>query len=388
MSNVFRPILPGESRLLLVLWTIMLAIYLLSVSLYLAKRLTFARPSEDDREGGLSGIFPVLLIGGSCLGIVIIGLEFLHAPNPYLPWLFWGSLTAAILGVVLPQSTLWNPLASLSLFFAAFLTHASLNVLLRPERWETLGSLAFALLSWDTIAQTLRFLALSLAFLGLLVALKDETRALGAKILALTGLALFPIADLWSLYTAPTPAKGAALFLWTGATFLPLPFVANTLLMASPSLSSSRRLMAWGGLTLVFLLLGVRYGMMVRYTLEDRLANLEYLASMSLERSKQAAGVKEKVPPDVLGKRVFTQRCQTCHSFEKRVVGPPFNETLGKYVGNTQSLEGFIANPKKIRPDYPPMPRLGLNDEEIKAVASYLMKRYQEEGPKAKGGKG
>jgi cytochrome c2 len=74
-----------------------------------------------------------------------------------------------------------------------------------------------------------------------------------------------------------------------------------------------------------------------------------------------------------MGKGVFEERCGGCHQFVSSLVGPPLYEVLPKYRNNFDGLKGFIRNPVKVNPDYPPMPELGLNKEEVDSVASYLL---------------
>ncbi|MBK5094339.1 MAG: hypothetical protein JJE32_01535, partial [Deltaproteobacteria bacterium] len=63
-----------------------------------------------------------------------------------------------------------------------------------------------------------------------------------------------------------------------------------------------------------------------------------------------------------------------------RVVGPPLNEVVPKYAGDVEKLKGFIRNPVKVNPDLPSMPNLGLPEEEIDAVARYLIGRVKPGG--------
>jgi cytochrome c551/c552 len=80
------------------------------------------------------------------------------------------------------------------------------------------------------------------------------------------------------------------------------------------------------------------------------------------------------------GKAVFDSICKGCHRFDARVVGPPLNEVVPKYKGNVEDLKGFIRNPVKKSPGYPSMPKLGLNEEEIDAVARYLLMHVEKGG--------
>ncbi|HSL91134.1 MAG TPA: c-type cytochrome, partial [Candidatus Limnocylindrales bacterium] len=79
------------------------------------------------------------------------------------------------------------------------------------------------------------------------------------------------------------------------------------------------------------------------------------------------------MPAGEIGKGVFETVCSVCHRFDTRLVGPPFNEVVPKYKGNVEGLKGFIRNPVKVNPVYPAMPKHPLKEEEIDAVARYLL---------------
>jgi cytochrome c len=80
------------------------------------------------------------------------------------------------------------------------------------------------------------------------------------------------------------------------------------------------------------------------------------------------------------GKKVFDTVCSVCHRFDARIVGPPLNEVVPKYKGNVAKLKAFIGNPVKVNPAYPAMPKPAIKEDEVDAVARYLLS-------KVKGGK-
>jgi mono/diheme cytochrome c family protein len=88
------------------------------------------------------------------------------------------------------------------------------------------------------------------------------------------------------------------------------------------------------------------------------------------------------------GAEVFETACAGCHRFDIRVVGPPLDRAVPKYAGDLDRLKEFIRNPVRVDPDYPRMPGLGLSEEEIDAVARYLLERKPEgdEGANNPGG--
>lgn len=79
----------------------------------------------------------------------------------------------------------------------------------------------------------------------------------------------------------------------------------------------------------------------------------------------------------ISGAEIYQARCASCHAFDKRLVGPPYKETLPKYQGNIEKLIQFIRNPTKIDPAYPPMPNPGLKPNEARAVAEYIFEKYK-----------
>ncbi|MGE5363701.1 MAG: c-type cytochrome [Bacteroidota bacterium] len=78
------------------------------------------------------------------------------------------------------------------------------------------------------------------------------------------------------------------------------------------------------------------------------------------------------------GKAIFDGRCSACHRFDMKLVGPAYKDVLPKYEGKMDQLTGFILNPVKVNPAFPPMPNQGVKPAEAKAVAEYIMKTYKE----------
>ena len=107
--------------------------------------------------------------------------------------------------------------------------------------------------------------------------------------------------------------------------------------------------------------------------LQDRVLEAKY-ASFQKE-FKSSLGIKTEA--SVSGEAIFKVKCRACHSFDKKIVGPPYNETLPQFVNNMSGLEDFIAHPRKINPDYPAMPDQGLKPNEVKAIASYIMETFK-----------
>ena len=75
------------------------------------------------------------------------------------------------------------------------------------------------------------------------------------------------------------------------------------------------------------------------------------------------------------GSLVFTRRCASCHSFERRLVGPALNQALAVYRGNPQALMGWITKPGRKRADYPVMPAQEMPRDELQQLVEYVFRR-------------
>ncbi len=109
----------------------------------------------------------------------------------------------------------------------------------------------------------------------------------------------------------------------------------------------------------------------------DRSAVLEMkMAQVKEQREalREEAAVEETESVEA-GEAVFERLCSGCHRFDARVVGPPLLEVLPKYAGDAEKLKSFIRNPVKVDPDYPPMPKLSIEENEIESVVAYLLGR-------------
>ncbi len=85
----------------------------------------------------------------------------------------------------------------------------------------------------------------------------------------------------------------------------------------------------------------------------------------------------ESAAPKISGEEIYKNICSACHSFDHKVVGPPYKQTLPKYKGNVDKLVAFILNPKQNNPGYPPMPNPGLKRDQARAVATYILKEVK-----------
>jgi cytochrome c len=103
-------------------------------------------------------------------------------------------------------------------------------------------------------------------------------------------------------------------------------------------------------------------------------------AILSASFDKYLADLKgENKTAEVSGAEIYKVRCESCHRWDQKLIGPPHKDVIPKYVGKEAQLVAFIRNPVKINPNYPPMPNPGLKPNEAKAVAEYLLERLASE---------
>jgi cytochrome c len=76
------------------------------------------------------------------------------------------------------------------------------------------------------------------------------------------------------------------------------------------------------------------------------------------------------------GEEIYQIICSSCHKFDEKLVGPPYNKVLTKYEGKMDQLVAFIRNPVKVDPAFPPMPNQGLKLDEAKNIAQYIMEQH------------
>jgi len=76
------------------------------------------------------------------------------------------------------------------------------------------------------------------------------------------------------------------------------------------------------------------------------------------------------------GEEIYQIVCSSCHKFDEKLVGPPYNKVLTKYEGKMDQLVAYIRNPVKVDPTFPPMPNLALKLDEAKNIAQYIMDQH------------
>jgi cytochrome c551/c552 len=195
-----------------------------------------------------------------------------------------------------------------------------------------------------------------------------------------------PVFYVLYIFTTPDIALDNIVYvLATSAVFLVL---INALMLFS-NLKSSRTRFASASFVL-FLVVFVVLSVVDQRTLVN--ANMEHRELLVIEAEKVMAereaellAAAEGGTMEGRGEEIFTTQCMACHRFDTQLVGPALEEVLPKYADNFEGLKAFIKNPKKINPDLPPMPALGLSDRDVEAVAGYVTGQLEQQQQQPQG---
>ena len=284
----------------------------------------------------------------------------------------------------------------LAMILAFFLFSNVYGILFNPEKLPLLRKQIWFLLSWNAVVKFLLFLAFFFGMTGGVILLlggrspggeegtdagsRGFVRDLGA-ILTFSATLVLPVFVLFDLVTLPEIALSAAVFA-TSAAVLLLSLAVCLILALAPGKGESgpgARVLAL--YVLMFFAVLVHDNAAVGNAYQDRIGFLALQApAAGTEHAKEAPRDEATAAGQAAanaGKAVFEAKCSGCHRFDIRVVGPPLNVAVPKYGGDPEKLKGFIRNPGKVNPDYPSMPKLGLPEEEIDAVAKYLIGQVQ-----------
>lgn len=293
-----------------------------------------------------------------------------------------------------PKLTILSGLMGhLTLVFAYTLFFLGTGIIFHPEKLPFLqNSIVFAL-SWNAVVKIILFFILCTGITGAAMLLfigasqdkedspDEEYRSLARKtgsILSCLALPALPLFVLFNLITLPDVALSGGVFFFSVATIF-FALAAVLVLFLLPA-QSYRRSCALLFSIYVMIFFGVLMGdtSAVGNAYEGRMAVSEREAKVEEGAGREApAGepAEEVSSKEEAGKAVYERVCSGCHRFDSRVVGPPLNDVLPKYGDDEEMLKNFIRNPVKVNPDYPPMPKLGLKEEEIYAVATYLLEK-------------
>ncbi len=286
-------------------------------------------------------------------------------------------------------------LGTLLLFVAYLIFVSGTSLIMDPEKWTAVRSPYGILFSWNVVARYIFFMMTAFAATGggiLFFFLKwkqpDDgqnqdyrgfVRRFGAG-LALIFVLTQPVFILWGLVTSPRVALSTAVFSLSAMTLFLL--LLLSLKLYSVLRSSDTKPVTHTSVLFLLLFLAIFIGESAsrEYAIQEHTQGLITRAEEAKAEIMLARGIEGGGETDTKrGESVFKQRCSTCHSFDKRLVGPPLNTVLPMYLGKAEELVAFIRNPTKMSPAYPAMPKLGLKEIEIEAVAEYVLSQIDSE---------
>ncbi len=277
----------------------------------------------------------------------------------------------------------------LSMVSGVFLLYLLLGTLVNPSKLPLVRSSPVYILSWNSLVEFLLFLALSIGLSGGIVLrflARDagagggdseyETRARAAGTsFSLAGALAVPTLVVLDLITLPATGMSTEVFAMA-ATVPILALAVFALLYFSPGKGDGGpgdRVSAL--FVLMFLAVILCYQSAVANAFQGISAPPGPLAAQAVPKEGKAAGKDAAVLEK--GKKVFDTVCSVCHRFDAKVVGPPLNEVVPKYKGNVEKLKGFIRNPVKVNPAMPVMPKPAIKEDEVDAVARYLLSQVK-----------
>lgn len=352
----------------------------------------------------------LVLVPVPLMGLI---LELLFTWNSPLPWPFWavpsvGFLAAYLLlrsyRAALGEKADPGPrfLLGIAAFLAGsssfFLFWAGFGTSFNPEKAPLLRERIGFLLSWNSFVKFHLFLVLFLGIAGAVILFflhgrsgegepDPEYRRIvsewGRGLVTLSALAV-PVFLLLGLASLPQLALSAPVFVVSALAAL---FCLGVVLVLRRSGEPGEGAPG-GSVPALFLLIlmAVLAGdqAAIGTVFQGRIA-----APVETAAVKQAEPAAPKEKPAAAapaakdrGEELFGKICAGCHRFDQRVVGPPLAQVLPKYRKDPGKLKGFLRNPVKVDPGYPPMPNLGLSEGEIDAIAGYLLEQEGGDGKK------
>jgi cytochrome c551/c552 len=420
------PALPPDTILLLrYLLTAALLLYLPFLGIVIAGSaaslvLNFSgRENRDDRSLRLSrewieevtmNRWVLLLLGLLPYPAIAYACQRFLGGRTSLPAIAWlapfGALLAGCLLLSLYRSAIRRttelppaPFAAgtaglLAMISAAFLSFLLLGTLVNPAKLPLVRSNLVFILSWHSLVEFLLFLALSFGLAGgIALRLLGRSKAgeagggpdyesrvrTAGTIFSLAGALAVPA--LVVLYLISLPATGMSMEVFVMAATVPiLALAVFALLYLLPGKEEGR---SGDRVSALFILM-----FLAVILCDQAVAGNAYQGQPSptgpLAAGKTSGEGKAGEKPAAAGaavlekgKKVFDTVCSVCHRFDAKVVGPALNEVVPKYKGDVAKLKGFIRNPVKVNPALPAMPKPAIKEDEVDAVARYLLSKVK-----------
>jgi cytochrome c len=278
------------------------------------------------------------------------------------------------------------------LLIGLFLYSAAFALTANPSSWQETDSIFGVLISLSVWIKFLVILALSAGSTGfgvLYFIVSKSANVQEASLAALkkisvrfsvTALLILPLILLAQVSNVNDEALSGPLYSLTGVGLV-LFFLAAHFLYGFQR--SAHRQSAAEGLFVFLLAASINIAV---DSLTIGTATRGHAAFLSAQHEKNLEDLKASLGVSIVtftGEDIYNAKCQACHLFDQKKIGPPYVETIPKYKGKKAELISFILNPVKKDPAYPPMPNQGLRPAEADSVASYIQRRVAFLLPKA-----
>ncbi len=261
-----------------------------------------------------------------------------------------------------------------------------ISIALFSDRYQDFQNIAQMFLSSATLFNFLFLLTLSIAISGSAILffffrwqgglhdMNTEYHNFTKKIagnIAFTGAAILPIFLFLSFIAIPNVALSGTVFVYSGLAFISILLLCNFLYAVIKNAE-----MKYIGGAFYLVILSVAFIVMMNQSAFSA-ATFKHLEAINLKAVDLEKERKSKTinTAGVNGEEIYNRICAACHKFDVKLVGPPYKETVPKFNGDVKKLAGFILNPVKVDPAYPPMPNPGLKPKEADAVAQFLINK-------------
>lgn len=273
------------------------------------------------------------------------------------------------------------------LFIGIWMFIASAAVASYVVMWGE-NKILYMMFFWKVLSHLFAFISASLALTGAAIFFtffyweggkhlkdniyKDFVKKVAAR-LSFTGTLSMPLFIFTDIFTVPENSLSGSIFFYTTLALILL-FAAYLFLY---SMVKNSDLKFSGHIFIVVLLalfmLIISNQKVLQNSTESQTVAMN--ARYEIMMAELTGAGKEKAA--ISGAQIYKNICSSCHSFDHKVVGPPYNQTLPKYEGHIDRLIAFIRNPTQNNPGYPPMPNPGLTPTEADSIAHYIMATYK-----------
>ncbi len=312
-------------------------------------------------------------------------LLYLHKYSWAWPWMTRNKRAHVALGAVPAVLFLLVP----------FIFLANVNLMLFPDRWESVRGFLSAVWLPNVLPRYLHFIVASIAVTGLVMAwyfgrrrfpVEDTFDELSRPTLIRTFLLIALITTMVQFLAGPLLLVTLP---WVGLT---LPMVVVILLGASFAVAAVLVLRAevrsadariGSRFWTIVLLLGFTVVCMAtgRHMYRERAlvgphVDTEWKTEAYLKQARDAAelaaGALAVMPED---ERLFTVNCSACHAIDTIRLAPSVREIAQLHAGKPEDIVVWAKAPLKKRPEFSEMPSMAhLGDENLMTIAKYILR--------------